>query len=757
MSHRPEQSIPDAPASERGQSLTLDLPRESLRSFVLRREGTRDEAGAGYELSPGVLRVRLCGPDPSSDAGSIVLGTGLRLNATTVWFEPLPGTQVPYGRPSRVTLETAEGTFGPFDTMLGIESLRDDVHAVARLGNVPLAEGRRLVAFMLIAETRGQAAPVRPMAAVQTFITDPVRIRVVVESLANRMAEAVLTCGGASANARLSSFDEGRGSLFWVLSNPAETALFTGEVSAEVAGYNCVYQMRLPSVTRAAYGVLTKVPERVDYSRYRRYRRAAITGAVTARFIHPLWREVPRFERPLLDVSFGGIAFTTDPLNDALYVGLRVEPIEIRTPDGKTTRLRGTVRSLLPAPDGTMTCGMSVEPYDADSSETWPELVMGALNQTTAPGDDHVDKLWELYKESGYFHLSGKDPEEFEALSQSFRSLVDRTKSRPWLAYNSVWPSDHRIEASVSTLKLYRSTWMLHQLAKRKATQGDPRARHILRDIYLRAFEYMQTDPRCEWVISYAEAHVRWVQGSHIAFADHFQATGAATASPFRLMEVSCANVVTPEEHPKYKFGAATAEEQESILRALHAILPEPYIEAVDLVPERFDLASVTRAWGEIGLRRARAIWVARDRSGPVAAAILEMGETGTNLYRLTDSLRLVSLVHGGEDAFLGLIERSKAWFLAHGKDSFVYFWEHPDEAHVKIAKLRDLGEGRLWVIRSDLIPDFLELVCELTSQNDSIETSRPDSAVPGSMRGDRLLSHLIPMSPSPESTRFRG
>ena len=47
MSPRPDPSTPEPPASERDQSLTLDLPRESLRSFVLRREGTRDEAGAG--------------------------------------------------------------------------------------------------------------------------------------------------------------------------------------------------------------------------------------------------------------------------------------------------------------------------------------------------------------------------------------------------------------------------------------------------------------------------------------------------------------------------------------------------------------------------------------------------------------------------------------------------------------------------------------------------------------------------------------
>lgn len=746
MSHSPDKFIPAPPVSERGQSLTLDLPRESLRSFILRRDGSRDEAGAGYELVPGAVHVSLEG------AGRV--GTALRLNATSIWFEPATRTHLPYGQSTRVTLETSEGTFGPFDTMIGIEALNDDVHAVARLRHVPLSEGRKLVGFMLDAADRGLARPVRPMAAVQTYITDAVRVRVVLESLANRASAAVFDCGGRSVQASLVSFDEAHGTLFWVLSTPAETALFVGEVTAEVAGYNCVYQMRFPGVTRAAHGVITAVPDRVDYSRYRRYRRAAIAGTVSVRFEHPLWREIPPFDRPLLDVSFGGIAFPADPREDALYVGLRVDLIEIVTSDGDAILLRGTVRSLAALPDGTMTCGMSVEPRTPDLAAAWPSFVMQALNQTTAPGDDHVDKLWELYTESGYFRLSGKDPREFDALSHSFRTLSQSPKAKARLAYNSVWPSAQRIEASVSTLKLYRNTWMLHQLAKRKTEQGDPRARHILRDIYLRAFEYMQTDPRCEWVLSYAEAHVRWVQGSHISFAEHFEATGAATASPFRLMEVSCHDHVEVVSEVPCRFGAATAGEQALLLDVLQAALPRPYVEAVDLVPERFDLASVKRAWEDIGLRRAREVWVARHKDEPVAAAIMEMGETGTNLFRLTDSLRLVALRPGGEEAFVGLIEEAKAWFLRQGKDSFVYFCEHPDTSHVQTAKLRDLGAGRAWVIRSDLIPDFLELVCELTSHSTTPEPGRADSAVPGSVRGDRMLPYIRPMIP-PESTRF--
>lgn len=750
-SRPPPSSAPtSAPASTTSPipspSLTLDLPRESKRSLILRRNGSRDEAGAGYELSRGQFHIHLEG------VGRI--GTALRLNATSIWFEPETQGLVPYGQMGRITFETPEETFGPFSTKFGIEALDDDVHAVARLLDVPHADGCKLVAFMLSAAARGWAMPVRPMAAVQTDITDEMRIRAVVQALAHRSAAAVLRCGDRVVHASLASFDEESGALFWLYSDPGDTVPPEGEITVEVAGYNCVYQMRFESATRAAMGVFTGTPGQVDYNRYRRYRRAPIADMTAVRFQHPLWAEIAPFDRPLLDVSFGGIAFVADPLRDALYIGLRVDLIELVSDSADTILLRGTVRSLIELPDGTTSCGMSVEPRSHEFAEGWASFVMQALNQTTAPGDDHVDKLWELYTDSGYFSLSGKDPHEFDALSKSFRSIVERTRSKPWVSYNSVWPSATRIEASVSTIKLYRNTWMLHQLAKRKATHGDPRARHILRDIYLRAFEYMQTDTRCRWVLSYCEAHVRWVQRSHISFAEHFEATGAAMARPFRLMEVNCLDRLETGPAGQFRIAAAAPDEQQIILDVLRATLPESYLEACDLVADRLDLSSIRRVWGDVGLSRSREVWVARHGYSPVAAAILEIGETGTNLFRLTDSLRLVAIQPGGEVAFWGLIERAKAWFLAKGKDSFVYFWEHPDAEHVRSARLRDLGEGRVWVIRSDLIPDFLELVCELTAHSGGPDPGRMESAVPGpvSMHGD---GQSLQIPPPPVSTRM--
>lgn len=85
------------------------------------------------------------------------------------------------------------------------------------------------------------------------------------------------------------------------------------------------------------------------------------------------------------------------------------------------------------------------------------------------------------------------------------------------------------------------------------------------------------------------------------------EATGAATAAPFRLIEVNCLERKELASPVHYRFGAAAPDEQKLILDVLRATLPHPYIEAVNLVPEHFDLGMVKQSWEEIGLRRARA------------------------------------------------------------------------------------------------------------------------------------------------------
>src|SRR5262249_46785665 len=157
----------------------------------------------------------------------------------------------------------------------------------------------------------------------------------------------------------------------------------------------------------------------------------------------------------------------------------------------------------------------------------------------------------------------------------------------------------------------------------------------------------MQADAGCQWVLAYGEAHVKWMQRSHYAFAEHFETTGTAIARPFRLMEADSRYRSEMTPLPLFRIAAAAPDERQLILESLRRTLAQPYLEACDLVPERFDLTTVKRTWKEVGMERDREVWVARNGSRPVAAAILEVGETGTNLFRLLDSLRLIELEPG--------------------------------------------------------------------------------------------------------------
>lgn len=705
-SPRPGSIVPDdAPDSSR-----VPLPRETRRSYFGRRAAQLKGAALGYVVSGGI--------EIHNEDGSL-LGSIVRLNARSVWFQPAPQIVTPYGRTVPIRLASPHAELGPFSAKIGIEPVEDELYAVAHLDELSLASGREVIGFMLEATERGLASPPPPKGSTYAEIDDPVRLRVVAAALVRRHAEGVVYAGDQVMHARIVDFDDNVNLIMWKLEDGAEGGDLPGNIRIEVPGYNCVYQLSFDAAERMGEMVCTRLPTRARYVRHRRYRRTTLSTSAFASFQHPIWPELGTFACPLLDVSFGGVAFAADPQRDALYVGLRIESIEVACGRNQTVALDGVVRTIARTPDGTMTCGLSVEGRTSQDASVWAEFVMRSLNQTTSAGDDKVEQLWDLYTVSGYFNLSGKDPDEFTSLERAFRNVVEQSRSIPWLTYQSVWPTQTGIEASISVLKLYTGTWLMHQVAKRRgASHRGGQVRQVLRDTYLRAYEYAHADPHCRWVASYVEAQVPWTQRSHLAFARQFGLTNGVVSWPFQLMEIYCHD---QPEHPPlglYRIGFASEEECEILCEKLRETRPEAYLESLDLVPERLGLFEPKRAWLAAGFEREREILVARRHDQtPTAVAIVESGETGTNLFRIVDSLRLVALEPDGEQAFLELIEKARAWFRTRGKDSFVYFSECDEGPRAQLAMERDLGPGRMWAVRCELIPDFLEFVCELSEQ----------------------------------------
>jgi hypothetical protein len=252
---------------------------------------------------------------------------------------------------------------------------------------------------------------------------------------------------------------------------------------------------------------------------------------------------------------------------------------------------------------------------------------------------------------------------------------------------------------------------MFYQLASRAERTAGRSSRQVLRDVYSHVFESALRDAGLRWVLAFLKADVRWHRMTHFEVARRYQAEGLGLDVPFRLWELDARRSVRSQ--PGFEVGECDEPEKEQVVVALGASLPQPYLEALDLVPDHFDLAATSARWQRAGLRRRRVVLGARRGGQLVAAAILESSSPGSNLFGLLDSARLYAVRPGGEAAFDALFDSVAAWFSARGKERFVYFQEGANPAP---RGGRDLGAGVLWLLSSTVLGEFLAHVHQVTA-----------------------------------------
>jgi hypothetical protein len=670
------------------------------------------DAGPGYRLveERESLWVRL--EEPNARPYRVI-----RLSLAAVWFINEGEAEHTLNEPVRVRLFAMGSEIGPLlSQVVAVHAADGDEPPLVglQLIGVSLPIGRQILNLVNALIARGAAEPARSLVMSREHIDAPDRIKALVSMLVHTGGAGVLKGADVPVQAvRVETEPEGR--ITW--QSPKEW----GEppYSIEMVGYNSIHCLSVPTATRGADDLITTpLPAYVERVRRRWFRRVQVTGEVTVQFRHPLWPELSVPPRKVRDISYAGLSFEADRDEDLVFPGLEIAEMVVDVGDELVIRLRGQVRFVAaPKEKGEMVlCGMSITPRSVSDEPRWMQLVSRELHGTLKSGIGAPEPVWHLLEQSGYFQLSGKSPTHFDALKMPFMEVGTRGNASPRISYQVAWPSSRGVEASISLLKAYHGTWMVHQLAKRPGrAPGVVDSRQILRDVYLRALEHPQFDPDFHWMIAYVDATVAWSRTCHLDFAVRHESTGLSLCRPFRLMEGS-----VPEwsDGPLYDFEIekATPEEEDMLLAYVRSIRPETFTEAIDFTPDLLQLNMVTRMWGEIGFDRERAFLVARRKWQPLAMAVVESGETGTNLFRLLDNVRLFSLGEGGKAAFPALLSAARSWYLAKGKTSFIYLHEHEDDDAIRNVRLRTLGEGAFWVIHALLLPDFVEHVYELTA-----------------------------------------
>ncbi len=366
-------------------------------------------------------------------------------------------------------------------------------------------------------------------------------------------------------------------------------------------------------------------------------------------------------------------------------------------------------------------CGGRVVPREQRVRDRYRLLVANHIHPRTRIGAYSNESVWSLYAKSGYFGLSNKDPSAFEDLRLDAFEVAKRLDGKEDVGFRVVHHADGpEVTASVSMIRPYTNTWMGHQMAKNK----DPymprsESRRILRELYERAYEPFEPGEDFAWMLGYCEGHVRWMQIAHLEFAERHAATGLACVVPLRLIEVPCEPTRAPRTRT-LSIEEATPQEIDQVLCALAATRPRAYVEALDLVPERFALPALRARWGAAHMIRTRNVLVARVDGVACVAAILESAERGTNLFNMLDAVRLVPLgplpAELRESAATALLQACRGQYWAKGRSAFVYLCESKERAHA--APFRDLGDGYTWIVSSLLRNEFLQHIRNLTVDN---------------------------------------
>jgi hypothetical protein len=377
---------------------------------------------------------------------------------------------------------------------------------------------------------------------------------------------------------------------------------------------------------------------------------------------------------------------------------------------------RGRVEAVWPDPESPRTlCTVRFEPDGAEGRARWDETLERIVHPHTRRAGTWAASLWELYDKSGYFQLSGKTSAHFSRLRHSFAVATRRLDTLPELGCQVVWPSPERVEAALSALFVYAGTAMVYQVARRRDSTSSVSARQVLRAINVHAFEHLNRDPMFEWTLVYVqEGGARWSHLAYQVFTEAQLPTGLACVVRFRAMEWQGGDRLDPPGG--LSTGAATEQEWALLAAVLPRVRPRPYLEALDLVPARFDLKGVRDRWARGGFKREREVLVARERGRPLAAAVVESAHDALHLFGLLDSVRFFRLSPDGDRSLGALVSAAHQWYRARGKQTFVCFFEGEQLEHAAQPGLYDLGAANLLAFPRPLMPDFLEHLYAITA-----------------------------------------
>jgi hypothetical protein len=271
------------------------------------------------------------------------------------------------------------------------------------------------------------------------------------------------------------------------------------------------------------------------------------------------------------------------------------------------------------------------------------------------------DALEHLLRESGYLSLreDSRPPPGWHDATADEHLSVDTV-------HREAHAAGDELVGHLSLLRVYKNTWMYHQLATLGQTQA---SRECRKTLYLDVVNWVGVLGGTDgFSIAYFDRCKAWHQWLFASFVDWVGAPELVCMAPLDRMERETELTGTHAMPPDFTTSPVTRDDASKATELISASMPPLMLRAMDLTADLVaeNLICATR-FADAGLERGRVPLALRRAGEIVGVALCEYGSRSLSLFNLVNVAQIYLQPDVPLEAELALLEQVQAFYTARG------------------------------------------------------------------------------------------
>jgi hypothetical protein len=379
--------------------------------------------------------------------------------------------------------------------------------------------------------------------------------------------------------------------------------------------------------------------------------------------------------------------------------------------------VRGRVRSLAglgaAKAAGSLRCGVEFESLPDDTKTYLADDVVRSARPSLANAQGLTfAALWSFLGETGFLYpekVEELDP-QMPQIERTFTTLLGTPQNQ--LLKTIVCRRDDALLGHISTLRVYRKTWLIQHLASRRQVE----ALFAAEVLNLGLIEYLEQIPQLEWCRVYFRPNNRWPARVFGTFARRLTEPNLSELRQYSYCAGPTQTAIAPVPNG-LRLAPAEGQHLEEIQRYFLASGRVIALQADDLSLDRLSLGELGDHYEALGLERRREIIVAERGSSLEGFALLEISSPGLNLSELTNHFT-VHLLNGDGNTRRALIAAARDRYRQLGRSVCVSLSEGNDFQDYEAMGLHKLKEYYCWTGHRSLLRAYSDYILRLFGQS---------------------------------------